>query len=299
MRVETESYALAISNSEQRGAVNRLLSCVLLFALFGLASCGSTTSTAVTCTTSTSTSSSTTSTSTCTDPVTNISVTISPATISVNVVTTQQFLDSITGGTNSVPIWKVNNVTGGNDTVGLIDSNGLYHAPSTVPSPNTVSVTAVSFEDQNVSATATVTITPAPVVTITSPSAPVTVASGPANTVTFTATETGGTSDIILWYVGPVGGLGVLGGNATLGTINANGVYSPPPTPPIGQTVTITAAAQDSPTSTATLSVTVSGYSTSSLQGQFEFSIGGQFFQALPRALSSGRAVFLRTAREI
>ncbi len=176
-------------------------------------------------------------------------------------------------------------MTGGSDTAGKIDSNGLYHAPTVVPSPNTVSVTAVSFEDQKVSATSTVTITPAPIVTITSPSAPVTVTSGTANTVTFSATETGGTTDIILWYVGPVGGLGVLGGNATLGAISASGVYSPPLTPPIGQTVTVTAAAQDSPTSTATLSVTISGYSTSSLQGQFAFSMAGSnasghFFRA-------------------
>ena len=239
----------------------------------------------MTCTTTTSTSSSTTSTSTCTDPVTNISVTISPATVSVNVVTTQQFLDAIQGGTNSVAIWQVNGMTGGNDTVGRIDSNGLYHAPATVPSPATVTVAAVSFEDQKVSATSTVTITPAPVVAITSPSAPVTVSSGAANTVTFSATETGGTTNTILWYVGPVGGLGVLGGNATLGTISASGVYTPPLTPPIGQTVTVTAAAQDSPTSTATLAVTISGYSTSSLQGQFAFSMAGSnasghFFRA-------------------
>ena len=85
--------------------------------------------------------------------------------------------------------------------------------------------------------------------------------------------------------MGPVGGLGVLGGNATFGTISASGVYSPPLTPPIGQTVTVTAAAQDSPTSTATLAVTISGYSTSSLQGQFAFSISGSnasghFFRA-------------------
>jgi hypothetical protein len=203
----------------------------------------------------------------------------------VNVVTTQQFLVSITGGTNSVPIWKVNNEQGGNDTVGRIDSNGLYHAPVTVPSPNTVTVAAFSFEDQNVSATSTVTITPAPVVAITSPSAPVTVSSGIANPVTFSATETGGTANTILWYVGPVGGLGVLGGNATLGTISASGVYTPPLTPPIGQTVTVTAAAQDSPTSTATLAVTISGYSTSSFQGQFAFSMSGSnssghFFRA-------------------
>jgi hypothetical protein len=217
--------------------------------------------------------------------VTNISVTISPATVSVNVVTTQQFMDSITGGTNSVTIWQVNNVTGGNDTVGRIDSNGLYHAPVTVPSPATVNVTAISFEDQKVSATSAVTITPAPVVTITSPSSPVTVSSGPANTVSFSATETGGTTDMILWYVGPVGGLGILGGNPTVGMISASGVYSPPLTPPIGQTVTVTAAAVDSPTSTATLAVTIAGYSTSSLQGQFAFSLAGSngsghFFRA-------------------
>ena len=128
---------------------------------------------------------------------------------------------------------------------------------------------------RSLSATSTVTITPAPVVAITSPSAPVTVSSGSANTVSFSATETGGTTNVILWYVGPVGGLGVLGGNATLGTINSNGLYTPPLTPPIGQTVTVTAAAEDSPTSSATLNVTISGYSSSSFQGQFAFSMSG------------------------
>ncbi|HXP81373.1 MAG TPA: hypothetical protein VN976_15815 [Verrucomicrobiae bacterium] len=266
--------------------MKRLLLFILLTSLFGLASCGSTpTSTAVTCTTNTSTSSTTTSTSTCTDPVTNISVTISPATVSVNVVTTQQFQDFIQGGTNNVTIWQVNGTTGGNDTIGKIDSNGLYHAPVTVPSPAIVTVGAVSFEDQKVAATSAVTIVPAPVVTITSPSSPVTVTSGTANTVTFSATETGGATSTILWSVGPMGGLGVLGGNATLGTISASGVYSPPLTPPIGQTVTVTAAAQDSPTSTASLAVTISGYSTSSLQGPFAFSMAGNvgsahFFRA-------------------
>ena len=276
--VETEPHVQAISNGDKRGAVKRLLVRVLLggISLLALTSCGyQAPSTAVSCTTTTPTGSTTTSTSTCTDPVTNISVTISPATVSVNVVTTQQFQDSIQGGTNNVTIWKVNNITGGNSTIGQIDSNGLYHAPVTVPSPATVSVTAISFEDQNVSATSTVTVTPAPVVAITSPSAPLTVSSGAANTVTFSATETGGTTNTILWYVGPVGGLGILGGNATLGTIDATGIYSPPVTPPSGQIVTVTAVAEDSPTSSASLAVTISGYSTSSLGGQFAFSIGG------------------------
>jgi hypothetical protein len=200
-------------------------------------------------------------------------------------VASQQFLDAISGGTNSVTIWKVNDIVGGDGTVGLIDSNGLYHAPATVPSPATVSVVAVSFEDQKVFATSTVTITPAPIVAITSPAGPVTVASGSANTVNFSATETGGSSNVITWSVGLAGGLPVPGGNSTVGTIDANGVYRPPPTPPTGQTVLVTAAAQDSPTSTASLAVTISGYTNSSLQGQFAFSMAGSnasghFFRA-------------------
>ncbi|HTC65240.1 MAG TPA: hypothetical protein VK709_20535 [Candidatus Saccharimonadales bacterium] len=284
--VEAESNVLGNSICKERGAVKFLSFFVLSVALLGLASCGAApTSTAITCTTSTSTTATNSSTNTCTDPVTSISVTISPATVSVNVATPQQFQDSIQGGTNNVTIWKVNSITSGNDTVGRIDANGLYHAPTTIPSPPTVTVTAVSFEDQNVSASATVAVTPAPAVTITSPSAPVTISAGSANPVNFSATETGGSTEIILWYVGPVGGLGVLGGNSTFGTISASGVYTPPLAPPIGQTVTVTAAAQDSPTSTATLAVTIAGYSISSLQGRYTFSLtgnnaSGHFFRA-------------------
>ncbi len=283
----TESHALGISNSKDRGAVKHLLFFVLFIALTGLASCGAApASTAVTCTVSASTTAASSSTNTCTDPVTSISLSISPATVSVNVVTTQQFQDFIQGGTNNVTIWKVNGITGGDDTVGRIDSNGLFHAPAKIPSPATVTVAAVSFEDANLSAPATVTITAAPTVAITSPSGPVTVSSGIAQSVTFNAVETGGTTSTILWYAGPVGGLGILGGNSTVGTISANGVYTPPLTPPIGQTITVTAVAQDSPGSTASLPVTIAGYSTSSLEGRFAFSLSGnnnssgRFFRA-------------------
>jgi hypothetical protein len=249
---------------------------VLSIAVLGLASCGTApVSTAITCTTSTSTTATNSSTNSCTDPVTSISVTVSPASVSVNVVTTQQFLVSVQGGTNNVVIWKVNGITGGNDTIGRIDSNGLYHAPTTIPSPPTVTVAAFSFEDQNVSATATVAITPAPAVTITSPSAPVTISSGSANHVNFTASETGGSTGIIQWFVGAPGGLGVLGGNSTLGTISSAGVYTAPLTPPLGQTVTVTAVAQDAPNSTASLTVTIAGYSLSSFTGRFAFSLSG------------------------
>jgi hypothetical protein len=222
--------------------------------------------------------------------------------VSVNVVTEQQFQVSIQGGTNSIPTWEVNGVQGGSDAAGHIDSNGLYHAPVAQPTPNTVTVSVGTSQDPQLSASSTVTITPAPVVSITwnvnsttctnsststsaIPSCPTPTTSGTANTATFTASETGGVTNTIVWSVGPVGGLPIEGGNSTLGTINANGVFSAPATPPIGQVVTVTASAQDSPTSSASLDITISGYSPSSLQGQFVFSLSGSnasghFFRA-------------------
>src|SRR5262249_51740008 len=91
-----------------------------------------------------------------------------------------------------------------------------------------------------------------------------------------TGAETGGTVNKLQWEVGPVGGIGTLGGNLTFGTIDANGLYRAPVAPPIGQTVVVTARAQDYPTASATVPVTISGYSTSSLQGRFAFSMSGR-----------------------
>jgi len=171
--------------------------------------------------------------------------------------------------------WQVNKKTGGDDTVGRIDSNGLYRAPSTVPSTPKVTVGAVAFEDPSLSATSTVTIVAAPVVTITSPTAPITVTAGVANTLDFKAKVTGGTLNTVSWEVGTVSGVGGPG-DATIGTIDANGVYTAPATPPIGSTVFVTAVSQDSASSFDTVQVKISGYSTSSLEGQFAFSIAGK-----------------------
>ena len=273
--------------------MRRLPLFALIIGLFSLVSCGGApASTAITCTTTTSTTSSTSSSSSCTDPVTGITVTISPVTVSLNVVTSTQITAVVSGGTNTVVTWQVNSITGGNSTIGTIDSNGVYYAPATVPSPATVNVTAVSYEDPSLSASATVTIIPAPTVTISPTSW--TITAGTANTKTFTSTVTGATTSTgavatsVNWYVD-----GVLGGNATFGTINSNGVYTAPLTPPIGSTVTVTAASTVFPLATASATVTISGYSTSSFQGPFAFSIAGT--NALGR-LSSARAAFLPTA---
>lgn len=88
-----------------------------------------------------------------------VSVIVSPTTASVPVGGTQQFTATVTGTTNTLVTWTVNDVVGGNPTVGTISNIGLYTAPNAIPSPSTVSVKAASQADSTKSASATVTIT--------------------------------------------------------------------------------------------------------------------------------------------
>jgi hypothetical protein len=273
-------------NVKGRGAVRRLPILGLLVGVFALLSChkyAAPASTAITCATTTSTTSTTTSSSSCTDPTTGITIAISPTTVSVTVATPTQFQAGVSGGTNSIVKWQVNGIAGGNDMVGRIDASGKYIAPISVPSPTaTVNVAAVSYEDPKLSVISVATIVAPPTVTIspTCTTTPCTLTSGSANQMTFTATVTGAPTTLVDWQVN-----GILGGNATFGTITAAGVYTAPNTPPIGSTVTVMAASHDSPSSLARATVTISGYSTSSFQGQFAFSMAGRnasgaFFRA-------------------
>jgi hypothetical protein len=78
---------------------------------------------------------------------------------------TLPFTATVTGSSNTAVTWQVNGVSGGNSTNGLVSTTvlgtaneALYLAPSGVPSPASVSVTAVSQADPTKSTTATVMI---------------------------------------------------------------------------------------------------------------------------------------------
>jgi hypothetical protein len=90
--------------------------------------------------------------------VAQVTVTVSPTLITLATLATQQFTATVTGTTNTAVTWEVNGVAGGNSAAGLISTNGIYLGPSSVPSPASLSVTAVSQADPTKSATATVTV---------------------------------------------------------------------------------------------------------------------------------------------
>lgn len=127
----------------------------------------------------------------------------------------QKFTAVVQGTSNTSVNWSVDKIPGGRSDVGVIDTTGLYTAPSQA---GTHTVTATSTADPTKSASASVTVS-------------VGVSISPSNiilpagaTQQFTATVTGQTNPTITWSVD-----GVSGGNSAVGTISNSGLYTAPP----------------------------------------------------------------------
>jgi Bacterial Ig-like domain (group 2) len=178
-----------------------------------------------------------------------VTVSVSPSSPSVLLGSTQQFTATVTGSSNTGVTWSVNGVTGGNATIGTISASGLYTAPVMVPSPNPVTVTATSAADSTKSASATVAITAPPLSVTVSPTS-ATVQTGATQQFTVAVTGTSNTS--VTWSVN-----GVTGGNATIGTISASGLYTAPVIVPSTNPVTVKAASTTDSTKSASAIVTV------------------------------------------
>jgi len=88
-------------------------------------------------------------------PAVPVSITVSPATISLKGGQSQQFAANLSGSTNTGVTWSA--VPAG---VGTLSGSGLYTAPASVTSPQTVSVTATSLVSPSKTASATVELTP-------------------------------------------------------------------------------------------------------------------------------------------
>jgi hypothetical protein len=85
-------------------------------------------------------------------------IAVSPPTANVQAGSSQPFAATVTNSLDDSVTWEVNGVIGGNTLVGTIDINGLYTAPSLVPTPPNVTVTAVLNAATNYSANSILTI---------------------------------------------------------------------------------------------------------------------------------------------
>lgn len=215
---------------------------------------------------------------------TTVSVTVSPASVSIATGKTQQFKASVINSSDTAVTWQVDGVTGGNSTVGTIDATGLYTAPVAVPSPAVVTVTAVSHADPTQTATAQVTIVAASSVQVSVTPGTVLVDAG--KTQQFRANVLGSKNTAVTWQVN-----GVAGGNATVGTIDDNGMFTAPTAVPSPGTVTVTAVATADATRTATAAASILDASSQApqMKGRWVFRVEGVFYSTIGSFVTDGK----------
>lgn len=176
---------------------------------------------------------------------------------SVTLGTSAQYAANVTGSQNTAVTWSVNGVAGGNGTVGSISPSGLYSAPANAPQPSNVTITATSVVDSSASGGLAVVLTAPP----QAPggngagSAVSLVVSGPTNVTLGTSAQyaaivTGSQNTAVIWSVN-----GVAGGDGTVGSISASGLYSAPASAPQPSNVTITATSVADPSVSQGLAV--------------------------------------------
>ncbi len=91
-------------------------------------------------------------------PPQQITVNVTPTTITVRTGDTQQFNATVNGTLNQSVTWSVNGTPGGDTTNGTISPAGLYTPPAQVPAQNKILVTATSAADSSANQSANVTL---------------------------------------------------------------------------------------------------------------------------------------------
>ena len=125
---------------------------------------------------------------------------------------------------------------------GILSSAGLYTAPPSINTQQTVQITATTLGDQSASLNATVTLLPPISISVTPDS--VTLAAGQSQQ--FAAMVNNASNSAVIWTISPAG----------VGTITASGLYSAPANITV-QTVIITATSVVDTTQSASATVTL------------------------------------------
>ena len=195
-------------------------------------------------------------------------LTITPANASVALEHSIQFSASLGGTPTQAVTWSVNNLPGGNTTVGSISNspalNGLYLAPVDMPAGRQVTISAASTANPSQSATTTLELSSNILVTI----APTSATRVPGTRQTFSATVEQTSNPQVAWTVNDVPN-----GNSAIGQIcqpgsnpciapplagPAGGVdYLAPSSAPVPATVTVKAVSVADPEQFAAAAVTV------------------------------------------
>jgi hypothetical protein len=196
-------------------------------------------------------------------PGVNVSVSPSTATLAANHRVT---LNAQVNGTSNIGvIWSVNGIAGGNTTIGQICTAGSnpcqtltgpttpqvdYLAPGAIPSPNPVSVKAVSAADSTKSASAQITVINHVLVSVQ----PGSVILAPLSVQGFTASVLGTGDQSVVWQVHGT----ACSAAGICGTINANGTYTAPGSAPTPDAIQVVAISSDDTSQSGIANVAIS-----------------------------------------
>jgi hypothetical protein len=187
-------------------------------------------------------------------PTAAITVTVGPPTSSVQVSQTQTFTATVNNTTNKAVTWTLSGPGCTGATCGTLDnasSNPVtYTAPVTIPSPATVTLTGTSAADATKFEIATITVTVAPAITVTlTPKLSAVVVT--TQKQQFTAQVANDPNSLgVTWSVDSIAG-----GNVTVGTITAAGLYTPPASAGT-HSITATSVGDSSKSAAANIAVT-------------------------------------------
>jgi hypothetical protein len=127
----------------------------------------------------------------------------------MNDAQSQQFTAAVSGSGNTAVTWSMFPV------IGTLSSSGLYSAPLSVPSQQTVTVKATPVADPTKSASAVVTLNPPPAIALSI--SPMVVRLSADQSQQFMASMNGAPTTAVIWSLSPA-----------LGTISPSGLYTAP-----------------------------------------------------------------------
>src|SRR6202171_2108296 len=183
----------------------------------------------------------------------DISVSVSPQTMPVELGAARPFAATVNSAGN--PDRAVDGVVSGSGCAGAacgaVDPAGTYAAPQVLTAPPGVSVRAISIADPSKSGAAAITITSSFSLTVAGP-ASVNAAATNSYTATLVPAANSNPSRVISWSVS---GLGCSG--AACGTISPGGLYTAPSFAPAPASVQITATPLADPSKATAVSVTL------------------------------------------
>jgi hypothetical protein len=140
-------------------------------------------------------------------------VSITPTTVGLNPGATQQFSVTVQGQSNPVVTWSVDGINGGNSSVGTINAQGLYTAPSQIGDHTIAANVTTAGSGAAAAAVTVLSLSISPAGTLLAP----------GGSQQFSANIQGVATTGVTWSVD-----GTAGGNTSVGTISASGLYTAP-----------------------------------------------------------------------